>query len=70
MVSALNNILRSLLGLLWTFTFLMEQSFFKELYIRAFTVVIDDLKVFRFLTVPLKAYIYGSFHLCGFKNGL
>ena len=58
------------LGCLWTFTFLMEQSFFKKLYIRAFTVIIDDLKVFLFRDVPLKAYVHGSFDLCGFKNGL
>ena len=44
--------------------------FFKKLYIRAFTVIIDDLKGFLFRDVPLKAYIYGSFDLSGFKNGL
>ena len=50
------------------FHFLMEQSFFKKLYIRVFTAVIDDLIVFLFRDVPLKAYIYGSFDLCGFKT--
>ena len=50
------------------FHFLMEQSFFKKLYIRAFTIVIDDLIVFLFRDVPLKAYIYGSFDLYGFKT--
>ena len=44
--------------------------FFKKLYIRAFTVIIDDLKVFLFSGAQLKAYIYGSFVLYGFKNGL
>ena len=59
------------LGCLWTFIFLMKQSFFfKKHYIRAFTVIIDDLKVFLFSSAQLKAYIYGSFVLYGFKNGL
>ena len=48
------------------FHFLME----KKLYIKAFIVIIDDLKVFLFRDVPLKACIYGSFDLCSFKNGL
>ena len=48
----------------------MEQAFFKKLYITAFTVVIDNLIVFLFHDVPFKAYIYGSFYLCGFKNRL
>ena len=44
--------------------------FFKKLYIKAFIAIIDDLDVFLFCDVPLKAYIYWSFDLDGFKNGL
>ena len=44
--------------------------FFKKLYIKAFIVIIDDLKVFLFSDLPLKACNYESFDLCGFKNGL
>ena len=58
------------LGCLWAFIFLMKQSFFKKLFIRAFAVIIDDFKIFLFLSVPLRAYIYGIFDLCGFNNGL
>ena len=50
------------------FHFFNGTVFFKKLYIRVFTVIIDDLKVFLFRDVSLKAYIYGSFDLCGFKN--
>ena len=50
--------------------FLLEQPSFKKLYIRAFIFIIDDLKVFLFRFVQLKTYIYGSFDLYGFKNGL
>ena len=56
------------LGCLWTFTFLMESSFFKKLYIKAFIVITDDLKVFLFRDLHLKACIYGKFDLCGFKT--
>ena len=37
--------------------------FFKKLYIKAFIVIIDDLKVFLFRDTRLKACIYGSFDL-------
>ena len=58
------------LGCLWTFTLLMEQSFFKKLYIKAFIVIIDHLKAFLFRNFRLKACIYRSFGLCCFKNGI
>ena len=51
------------------FHFLMEQSFLKKLYIKVFSVIIDDLKALV-RDILLKAYIYGSFEWCGFKNGL
>ena len=58
------------LGCLWTFIFWWNGLFFKKLYIKAFTVIIDHLKDFLFCDIPLKAYIYGSFDLWSFKNGL
>ena len=43
---------------------------FQKLYIETFIIIIDDLKVFLFHDIPFTAYTYGTFHLCGFKNGL
>ena len=50
------NVLHNLLRLPMDFYFLMEQYLFKRLYIKMFTVIIDDLKVFIFYEIPLKAY--------------
>ena len=44
--------------------------FFKKPYIKTFIVFIDDLKNFLYPDLPLKAYIFESFDLCGFKNCL
>ena len=43
------------------FHFFNEIVFFKKLYVKAFIVIIDDLKVFLFRALPLKACIYGSY---------
>ena len=51
------NVLHNLLRLPMDFYVLMEQYLFKRLYIKMFTVIIDDLKVFIFYEIPLKAYI-------------
>ena len=45
------NVLHNLLRLPMDFYFLL----FKRLYIKMFTVIIDDLKVFIFYEIPLKA---------------
>ena len=49
------NVLHNLLRLPMDFYVLMEQYLFKRLYIKMFTVIIDDLKVFIFYEIPLKA---------------
>ena len=52
------------------FHVLMKQSFFNKLYIRAFTIIINDLKIFHFRVVPFKVFVYGSFHLVFLKWSL
>ena len=49
------NVLHDLLGCSRDFHFLMEQSLFEELYIKKFTVIIDDLKDFLCHDILLKA---------------
>ena len=44
--------------------------FFQKLYIKTFTVVTDDLKVFLFQEIPFTAYPYRTFDLYAFENCL
>ena len=62
------NFLCHPLGLSMDFHSFHGLLFFKKPYIKTFIVFIDDLKNFLYPDLPLKACIFESFDLCGFKN--